>query len=377
MNHSTRYMGLSIKAFLISGILSLLFISLLEMGLSFVPLNREESIYDILAPQNELLWKVKSRYNKVFFNAPTTTNENGFRYPDISHCKENERILGIFGASPSFGWGVHEHETYGSLLEKKLKEMKKNICVVNYSQIGYSSTQGRYLIQKIIEQTKIDIAIVSYFVNDIDFIRFYKENLKSDQDVISESVMPDDSYLLQLSQWVNGSNLYRLLARLRKKQFDINDANKNQWPGQQRVTLGEFIENYHSILTVLTNLGIKVLVVKPHIAIPLLASRCEEDPKCLYKLNVRLENYLNDKSFENFLWLHKALGQQSLLSIPKYTKALKEVTSSRGIEMINFSDEMSLHEKKYYDDVNVDGVHPNQEGHKLMANKIVPILSFF
>lgn len=68
---------------------------------------------------------------------------------------------------------------------------------------------------------------------------------------------------------------------------------------------------------------------------------------------------------------HGEFGVQSLRPpLKEYIRAEKNVLEKRGIAFLDVGDEFSIPQKNTGDDLTIDGLHPNDVGHALLARKI-------
>ena len=75
--------------------------------------------------------------------------------------------LHVIGDSSSFGWGLEFEDSYPQLLAGKLKQISSSgVIVKNYSTPGFTSYQGRLLLEDRIEIKNGDIVLVSFGSND-------------------------------------------------------------------------------------------------------------------------------------------------------------------------------------------------------------------
>ncbi len=362
------------KVLLSSFFISLLILLFIEYLLGFAPQSREEEIYSILVPDKKLLWRVRPQYNQVFFGAQTQTNAEGFRFPEAKKCSKESFKIAILGESPSFGWGVPDDKIYSSLLERSL--LPKHLCVFNFSQIGFSSTQGKYLLQEILAKQKFDLVVLAYFVNDVDYIRFFYENNQSDQEVINTSrPAPSSQILLK-------SNLAKLARRLRANKLIISNEDQKTWPGNPRVTLEEYKKNYEEMIGRLKGLETKIILLKNHMAIPRFNLNCPLELNnsnlqeilqiCPYHLEANLTQYLmNSLTLPR---LQQSLSQRSLTISDSYFEILKKLSLTHRIPLINMSEDFSAHPKQYFNDYTKDGIHPNSQGHEQIAKRLSSVI---
>ncbi|MBC8283929.1 MAG: SGNH/GDSL hydrolase family protein [Nitrospinae bacterium] len=78
------------------------------------------------------------------------------------------QTLHVLGDSSSFGWGVNFEGSYPQQLKGKLKQSPKysELIVKNYSTPGFTTYQGRLLLDDKVNIKKGDIVLVSFGSND-------------------------------------------------------------------------------------------------------------------------------------------------------------------------------------------------------------------
>ena len=102
------------------------------------------------------------------------SNSRGFRAgsdpEEPSHPDNPVRTIHVLGDSSSFGWGVDFEETYAYVLREKLNASlepgEAPFAVRNHAMPGYSSFQGRRLMQGMDAIGKGDLVLVSFGGND-------------------------------------------------------------------------------------------------------------------------------------------------------------------------------------------------------------------
>ena len=147
--------------------------------------------------------------------------------------------LYVLGDSTSFGWGVDFEDSYPQQLAGKLKS--SGIVVKNYSTPGFTSYQGRLLLEDKVEIKDGDIVLVSFGANDSypssksDRVRFQARNSMAGK--INWSLNR-----LLLFKWMRG--LVHSLPE--PKIMEIKN---------RRVSLEEYLENLDTIFIKIQNRG--------------------------------------------------------------------------------------------------------------------------
>jgi lysophospholipase L1-like esterase len=99
------------------------------------------------------------------------TNSRGYRTPEFADLPEpgRRRVVSL-GDSSTFGWGVEQEETYPQCLEQALQRRwqgrQETIEVVNLGVPGYSTFQGRVLLEREALALAPDVITWSFLGND-------------------------------------------------------------------------------------------------------------------------------------------------------------------------------------------------------------------
>ncbi len=99
------------------------------------------------------------------------TNSRGFRTPEFADAKAPGTVrIVVLGDSSTFGWGVEHFETYaeqlGTALAHRWSMDRSRIEIVNLGVPGYSSFQGRVLLERFALGLEPDVVVWSYLSND-------------------------------------------------------------------------------------------------------------------------------------------------------------------------------------------------------------------
>lgn len=320
------------KEILISLLFSALLLVLIELFsyLVYSP-GHLDQINKILVEDKTRFWKVKSNYSNSFFGEEVNTDSFGFRKTTSESRWDSAKIrLAIMGASPSFGWGVKDSETYASILGKKFPDY---ISVKNFSQIGYSSHQGKSLLAEVLKWKPTHI-IFTYVINDLDYYRFfYGENLH-DREVLtsSESIVTVRNYIKEL---------YTPKLAL---SLIPTSTNKEQMKRKTRVPLNDYLSNYDYLIKESMKNGITPILIK-------------------FPVNLPTDNRfkLDKKKEEN-----AQIAKRSV----NYNSSLEKLSSKRSILLIDLVKVRDTNKEYLFLDPNGDTIHPNILGHKEFAKEI-------
>ncbi len=255
------------------------------------PPNRLERILAMLEQDADLLWKQRADLNTVFEGARVRTNSLGLRNKAIPRkTNENTTRIVCLGASPTFGWGVKEEQTYAYQLDQLLKKnapQSKDVEVINAGVIGYSSHQGLQFLKNKILRLSPDIITVPYVINDVDKHRFFRSDGKTDKELKSKSkILTNIENLLDRSHLVN-------LLRKTVTQFQsaavqyFGTIGKYQYIETRRVPIDDYKENLKSIIHIARQNGIKVVFLKMPVNLPSKKNVSESS-------HSKLDSYLAD-----------------------------------------------------------------------------------
>ena len=99
---------------------------------------------------------------------PISTDSNGLRAPlhEMEKPDGTLRIL-TMGCSTTFGWGVADDESYPAQLETIIHEHgRTDVEIINGGQPGYTSFQGLWLWDEILQYYHPDIVLLGFVVQD-------------------------------------------------------------------------------------------------------------------------------------------------------------------------------------------------------------------
>lgn len=99
------------------------------------------------------------------------TNDRGFRSPPFAERKApGTRRIAVLGDSSTFGWGVEEFQAYpqrlATALAKRWGVEPARVEVLNLGVPGYSTFQGRVLLERSVLALEPDAIVWSYLSND-------------------------------------------------------------------------------------------------------------------------------------------------------------------------------------------------------------------
>ncbi|MDD5102248.1 MAG: hypothetical protein PHH62_04615 [Endomicrobiaceae bacterium] len=410
MNNKLKIVSLLIFSLVVS-IVFLMFIEL--MLFLFLPkhYDRLSDILRIIKQDNVLIWKQKPNLNTDFQNQNVKTNSFGFRTHEIK-SKNKTRII-CLGASPTFGWGVKDENTYPVVIENELKNKNIEIESINAGEIGYSSYQGLKLLKTTILDLKPDIITVSYVINDVDKYRFFRSSSQRDS-----QLYPLSKWLVNTYNVVYQSNLFNFINNISlkiksNKSKYYGNKYKNQYNENRRVSINEYEDNLNSIINIAQENNIKVIFIVMPVNLP--AKRMLTDAEKMNVDNLLFEaenemknnNYIQAKKlFEKILLIDEYfpisyyylgiiadIEKNSYLADEmfekaknyeifdcadislKYNDVMRKVSQEKQIPLCDSAKDFIEYKKDYlFVDPKLDCFHPNAKGHHIIANKLVDIL---
>ncbi|ATH09267.1 hypothetical protein BIY24_15345 [Halobacteriovorax marinus] len=317
----------------ISLIIAILIILALE-GVSriiYTP-SHLDKIMAVLEENHSRFWKVKSNLHQDFFGAQVSTDSRGFRIGAADKTWSSAKMrVALMGASPSFGWGVSNQETYCS----KISTYSDNhIATRNFSQIGYSSYQGTKLIDEVIKSKPTHI-LISYVINDLDYYRFFYSDNVPDKEVQAK-----DQSIITLRNFAKGLIFPKLFFKFLKSNQSSIKLDR-----ETRVTKEDYISNINSLVEKIKSNNITPILIKFPVNMP-LQENTEGDIQKIQNARIRKRGL-------------------------EYNLALQNFANEKSIKLIDLTEVVRTTNKYLFLDPNGDTIHPNIEGHDLFAKKIL------
>ena len=191
--------------------------------------------------------------NTVPHRIVVETDERGFRGPGFECEKPPGRYrIFVLGDSRSMAEGVDEQDRYSDVLERLLKNRNdgRDYEVINVATDGYSSYQGRTLLERELLQCDPDAVTVLFGINDQD----WDQNVR---DVDKKETF--DNPLVTLSQWANRSMLVyfarRQVRQLKAFLFGGTERRPTYETSSEGRTRRVPLEDYEANLEAIAALG--------------------------------------------------------------------------------------------------------------------------
>lgn len=258
---------------LVGFIFFLILLFLMEAAAYLCPAkpNRLERIRAMLTQHPDLFWHQRANLKTEFEGAQVRTNALGLRHGPLKKKKDRPvlRIVTL-GASPTFGWGVKQEETYSRVLENILRDTLNTdqVEVINAGQIGYSSYQGRKFFEEVILPLKPNMITVSYVINDVDKYRFFRNSPAPDS-----GLKPLNGLLVAVENGLEHSHFFRLYRKLingsrsAALQF-FGERGTGPYRESRRVSEEEYRANITAIIDLARQHNIDVVLVKMPVNLP-------------------------------------------------------------------------------------------------------------
>lgn len=189
---------------------------------------------------------------------PVSTDKNGLRAP-IHDEQKPPGVLRVMtlGCSTTFGWGVSDAESYPARLEALLHEAGyENVEVINGGQPGYTSFQGRWLWDTVLNRYDPDVVLLGYIVQDA------RKAAYSD---LSQAILMREGAFLKANVLYN----WRLYLAMKVATGAVVVRTKEREEGGDagvfRVSEQEYLDNLRDLRAKITARGAKVV----HFGFPL------------------------------------------------------------------------------------------------------------
>jgi lysophospholipase L1-like esterase len=266
------------------------------------------------------------------------TNAHGFRGPELDLAQDagSRRIL-CLGDSCTFGSGAGDAGTYPAQLEAELEGLRAGleVEVINTGVPGFTSYQGRRLLEEYGWELEPDVVIIAFGFNDSSAARAGSKRPFPDELGLSDREFGD--LLAPPSAW----GIVRLAERLRGAGRP--DPAPDDPRSKQRVSVDEYRENLESI----------VAACREHAALPVVVVwplRSQASAR------VRPEDALKDEL------------------VPPYQAAARAVGAREDVLLLDLVPHVEGRASDF-----VDRVHMNAQGYahvaRRLARELLPRLS--
>ena len=316
----------------------------------------------------DLFWKFKPNQTlkaSGVYRRPVRINNFGFRGQDFKIVKRpgSFRIV-CLGDSVTFGWSAADDETYPAQLQSLLKKNWPNcdLEVLNLGVTGYTSYQGKQLFLNFARKLEPDMVIVGFGQND----RY--PALLSDQEHQAAGTWKPNHLDLVLSR----SQVYKLLKSgvvyLKRRRQGLSLDPKTYLPRLKRkVSEQEYLANLQAIADECRRLNCRMLI-----------------------LNIDFPSLSTDPAREGLQELARKSGASLPPTFTEWDslKLNEQAALETGAELIDLralfngytpsappGRENPVIQQPNWKTLMIDNGHPNQEGHRLIAEQLEQALA--
>jgi lysophospholipase L1-like esterase len=332
-----------------------------------------------------LFWRFKPSQvldARGVYRKPVRINGHGFRGPDFT----DQKPAGVYrvaclGDSTTFGWSVGDDETYSYFLQSLLGRNAVNckVEVLNLGVTGYTSFQGRELMELYVRKWRPDLVIFAFGPND------RLPALKSDAEHMRDRTWD----IAPLAVFLSRFQLYKLLKAgvvyLENREQGLSLDPKTYIPKLQRkVSPEEFASNVRAVKSICDQIGTDMVLVNvdfPSLPLDYVSLEIEKEAKKngapmppdwetwdAARIHESLARELQIPELDlRKLFAHDLLEIQTGKMEPEKAAALKKA----------MGDELGKEPWRF---LMVDNGHPNDWGHEIIAREleklILPLSAF-
>ena len=177
-----------------------------------------------------------------------SSNADGLRSAAAVRAKEDDvlRIMTL-GCSTTFGWGVDDSESYPAQLQTLIDAKGSGqVEVINGGQPGYTSFQGRWLWDEVLQHYSPDVVLIGYVVQDA------RKAAYSDK---SQAILQKDNRFLKDHVLYNSRVYLALRSVLGTVQIEAKERPQNGRGGIYRVPPQDFVDNIRALVSRVQALG--------------------------------------------------------------------------------------------------------------------------
>ncbi len=276
-------------------------------------------------PDAGLLFHVQQNPSGEPIQGYTGINALGFRgnvYDPNLHSDDETKVM-ILGDSCAFGWGILDYRlTFQSILEERLGEQSGEFKVYNFSQPGYSSSQGKVVFDRWFSKVNPDLLIIYFGWNDI-----WETPLLTDNQYLN---------LLQFThtaplKWIQKTHTYLAFESLYQTYIKQPAGQHSQINKNVRVPMEDAIANFKTFVTAASEHNTEIILILPPVS--------NRAPRLSGILSYN--NKIRDEFYKDAM-------------------------------VLNLKD-MDYDSPNSYGFFFPDGFHPNNEGAKYIASQLTPL----
>lgn len=305
----------------------------------FFPVNRDIDFTEVYKKDPDLFWRFREGNvidSRRFSYIDYEINRDGFRGPRTPREKPADglRIVAL-GNSCTFGWGVDYKQAWTSRLADILsRELQRPVQVINAGVPGYSSHQGRILLEKELLDYDPDLLLVMFGFND---------HFAAGKGIPDHKQEAPADWILDLHNLVSPFKLYQFMRTVVLSLSESEEEVRLDDVGRvRRVPVDQFYQNLRSIAQTARSHDIEVIYLVPPVA--------------------SLEDYFAGATSSAFHSMHAV-----------YQKEVRRLGRRDRLPVIDLQESFDSYEN-LYDDARADPVHFNIRGHEVAARTIARAL---
>lgn len=223
--------------------------------------------FPYMQPDRELFWSPHPGFHATFHDKRVNINGLGLRGPRVALPKPpGRRRVACFGDSITFGYDVHDDETYPARLQQALAG--RSVDVLNAGVNGYTSHQVLARFRQVVPAVQADVATFCVGWND-----------RVERPVDDRTYAQRVRAAMAVEGVLNRLSLYRAMARVYVALVaPAPPSNENDVP---RVSPAQYQENLTTLVRECRARGVApVFIALPHRRRP--EGETERDRKCPY-----------------------------------------------------------------------------------------------
>jgi lysophospholipase L1-like esterase len=182
-----------------------------------------------------------------------TSNDRGFRGPEIAPKRAGVMRIVSFGDSSTFGWGVDLEHTYQELLVDRLVARGIPAESLNFAMPGFTSRHGVNVQKYYASDLEPDLVIIGFAAND------GRHGLVSTDDALKA----DETFVAGVSWRLRSLESYKLLRRAVFSVYDPFRARPSEHPQTmvEAVPLDAYRANLQRMITAAERAGARAALV--------------------------------------------------------------------------------------------------------------------
>lgn len=276
-------------------------------------------------PDAGLLFHVQQNPSGEPIQGYTGINALGFRgnvYDPNLHSDDQTKVM-ILGDSCAFGWGILDYRlTFQSILEERLDEQSGEFKVYNFSQPGYSSSQGKVVFDRWFSLVNPDLLIIYFGWNDI-----WETPLLTDNQYLNLLRFAHAAPL----KWIQKTHTYLAFESLYQMYIKQPASQHAKINKNVRVPMEDAIANFKTFVTAASEHNTEIILILPPVS--------NRAPRLSGILSYN--NKIRDEFYKDAM-------------------------------VLNLKD-MDYDSPNSYGFFFPDGFHPNNEGAKYIASQLTPL----